>query len=176
MHRFRAWGLTAALASAVGVAAASAADPAPKPWYSRVFAGGSASPAKPADAQPISPPVAPLTPEALADALKAEQDAYLRRLDVCTRLREVANRTNDDRLSDQADALEQQATALYHQRTARLGVRGPRGSTTTTATAVLDRTLGTGAATDPLAASRPPADTARPATAQVTTRFKEVQP
>src|SRR5207237_1161101 len=59
----------------------------------------------------------------LAEALKAEQDAYQRRLDVCLKLRQIAARANDDRLTEQADDLERRATALYHARTAKFGVR-----------------------------------------------------
>jgi hypothetical protein len=167
MDRFRAWGLSAALATGVG---ASAADPPgdAKPWYNRVFAG----PAKPAaPPQPRPVPTGPLSPETLAEALKAEQDAYLRRLDVCTKLRQVAVDSNDEKLLEKADGLEQQATALYHQRTARLGVRGgPKGSFNPTAVAskpeeTLDKTLGSGAASTPLTAAKPAAD-GKPATAQ----------
>jgi hypothetical protein len=94
---------------------------------------------------------APLAPETLAEALRAEQDAYLRRLDVCTKLRQVAIETNDEQLLAKADGLEQQATTLYHQRTARLGVRGgPKGSintstvaSNTTSEETLSKTLGT---------------------------------
>ena len=37
--------------------------------------------------------VAPPSGEVLADAVKAEMDAYVRRLDVCTRLRQIAAET-----------------------------------------------------------------------------------
>ena len=73
------------------------------------------------------PPVVfgPMDPGALAEALRAEQDAWQRRMDVCLKLRQIAADANDDKLLTQADDLERQATALYHQRTARLGVKAP---------------------------------------------------
>ena len=168
MDRLRAWGLSASVVA--GVAAPGwAADPPgdAKPWYTKMFAGKPDP--KPAESRPA--PAAPLAPETLADALRAEQDAYLRRLDVCTKLRQVAVESNDEKLLEKADGLEQQATALYHQRTARLGVRGgPKGSYSPTVVAAkpeatLDKTLGTGAATTPLIATKQAAD-GKPATAQ----------
>ena len=129
MHRTAAWGLSAALAAGAA-APAFAADPAPsesKPWYARLVGGDSkkSDSEKTFAATPLRPPVVygPMDPAALAEALKAEQDAYQRRLDVCLKLRQIAARTNDERLTEQADDLERQATGLYHARTARLGVK-----------------------------------------------------
>jgi hypothetical protein len=65
---------------------------------------------------------APLPPEVVADALRAEQEAYLRRLGVCSELRRVGLDTNDDALIRQADELERQAATVYNQRVAALGV------------------------------------------------------
>lgn len=176
MHRLGAWGLTAALAA--GPSAGFAADPSAdaKPWYARLLGAKPPTAEPPAPTTPPAPRpfvAGPLDPDTLKEALRAEQDAYLRRLDVCSKLRQLAVESNDDKLLERADSLEQQATALYHQRTARLGVRGgPKGSYgPTTAVArkseeTLDRKLGTGAATDPLAAAKPAADGHKPATAQ----------
>ncbi len=112
---------------------AHAAEPTPRDkaeapsWYARF------TPALPGDkktdvtATPARPPVAvaPLEPAALAEALKAEQDAWGRRLEVCLKLRVVGNDANDEALLKRADDLEKQATALYHSRVARLGVKAP---------------------------------------------------
>ncbi len=167
MHRFGAWGLSAALATGAGAPLAIAADPAPrppearsadnKPWYARL-AGTDDKKDPPAPARPIA--YAPLSAEVLAEALRAEQDAYLRRLDVCGKLRQIAAQANDDALFAEADRLEQQATTLYHQRVARLGVKGgPRGSTAPamvrTPADVLDSKLGSGIAADPRNAKTP---------------------
>jgi hypothetical protein len=149
MNRFAAWGLSAALAA--GAAPAFAADP-PQPdakpsWFGRMLGKSEKKPDQDrtfADL-PARPPVVvgPLEPLAQADALRAEQDAYLRRLDVCLKLREIAAAKGDERLLAQADELEKQATALYHQRVARLGVKAQirtpaetldRSTTATTAT------------------------------------------
>lgn len=76
--------------------------------------------------KPAPPPVvfAPLPADVLAEAVRAEQDAYVRRLDVCTKLRRAAADKNDDRLAGVADDLERQATSLYQARVGKLGV-GP---------------------------------------------------
>jgi hypothetical protein len=106
---------------------------------------------------PPGPPVVvtPLPPAELADAVRAEQMAYLRRLEVCTRLREVAANTDNDKLIETAEELERQAFATYQARVARLGVKtGPRS-----ADADLDAKLGSGAAVNPLTVTSPkPAD------------------
>src|SRR5207302_232620 len=60
--------------------------------------------------------------EVVAEALRAEMDAYARRLDVCTRLRQIAVETGDDKLLQQTDELEKQAAAIYKARVTRLGV------------------------------------------------------
>ena len=131
-----------ALLGALGAAAvlgtlAHAAEPLPRdkaeaqPWYSRLtpkLSGDKkADPDKTFGATPARPPVAvaPLEPAVLAEALKAEQDAWDRRLDVCHKLRVVGSETNDEALSKQANDHEKQATALYHSRVARLGVKAP---------------------------------------------------
>ena len=131
-----------ALLGALGAAAvlgtlAHAAEPLPRdktetqPWYSRLTpklpGDKKPDPDKTFAATPARPPmaVAPLEPAVLAEALKAEQDAWDRRLDVCHKLRVVGNETNDEALLKQANDLEKQATALYHSRAARLGVKAP---------------------------------------------------
>jgi hypothetical protein len=74
---------------------------------------------------PAPPPVvfAPLAADVLAEAVRAEQDAYVRRLDVCTKLRKAAAEKADDKLAALADDLERQATALYQARVGKLGVK-----------------------------------------------------
>jgi len=132
MNRFRAWGLTAALAAGAGVPAIAADPPvAPKQTTlaDKLFgpskpkrSGPTARPASNAPAMRSAPMPTPLTPEAIGDALRAEQDAYLRRLTICGELRRVGGETNNDALIRQADELERQAAALYNQRVAALGV------------------------------------------------------
>ncbi|MCZ2344413.1 MAG: hypothetical protein LC104_21850 [Bacteroidales bacterium] len=168
MRRLGAWGLAAALATGAGVSASWAADsPSPssssaKPWYHRLLGADEPSPPQaPAAATPARPPIptAPLAPEAVAEALQAEQEAYLRRLEVCTKLRQLALESHDDALMQQADTLERQATALYHGRVARFGVKIPRltsgdavaqQSTPKPADVRLDEKLGSGVAATPL--------------------------
>jgi hypothetical protein len=65
---------------------------------------------------------APLPPDQLAEALRAEQDAYLRRVNVCFELRKIALERHDDTMVRQADELERQFGALYNARVAALGV------------------------------------------------------
>jgi hypothetical protein len=103
--------------------------------------------------------ITPPTAEVLAEAIKAEMDAYVRRMDVCTRLRQVAVESNDDSLATTADDLERQAGLIYQQRCAKMGMNTeapPRAADT-----ILDRSLGRGAAVDPLKVAPPkPAATA----------------
>lgn len=129
MHRFAARGLSALAAGALAPAA-PAADPAQpeKPglvsrWLGRPDSKPNAE--KTFADVPARPPVilGPLDPAVLAEALRAEQDAWQRRMDVCLKLKQIALGQNDEPLARQADELERQATALYHQRTARLGVK-----------------------------------------------------
>lgn len=120
-HFTRKWGL-AVVGVALG-APAVAADPPAKPTeptaVGRMFAAK-----KPAGPVVRNGPVltAPYSPEVLADSLRAEQEAYLRRLSVCGELRRVAGETNDDALTRQAEELERQAAAVYNARVAALGV------------------------------------------------------
>ncbi len=172
------------LAIALGVASAThavrAADPppVPKPAESRSLASrlnpfGSAETGKPAPApgRP-APAVGPLAPDAMIQALHAEQDAYARRLDICTELRRVAVSTKDDKLGMKADELERLAEVTYNQRIAKLGVKSQHRSTP--GYDKLDGQLGTGVAVNPLNTGvRTPADT-RPATAQLQ-KYREVK-
>ena len=157
MRRSALWcALGAAGAVAAAGTLARAAEPTPgdkadaKPWYARLTPTLPAVPGLPgADmkpdagktfaATPARPlPIAPLEPAALAEALKAEQDAWDRRLEVCYKLRVIGGESNDDALLKKADDLEKQATALYHGRAARLGVKGQlRGKAEPTAAAPL---------------------------------------
>src|SRR5205807_8891314 len=108
MHRFRVWGLSAALAAGAGAPVAAAADPGdvrpPAPQQTTLFAKLFGNSPKPAGPTTRSGPVtgmgsaAPLPPEVLADALRAEQEAYLRRLTVCSELRRVGTEANNDAL------------------------------------------------------------------------------
>lgn len=170
MHRTLATGLAAALA-----AGAAAADDAGRPsWVGRLFAAPNAAPVKPAEK---GPPVAgPLAPEAMAEALRAEQDALLRRLDVCTKLRQSAAEANDTKLIEKANVLEEEATALYLQRVARFGVKGGP-SVRTARRAAPEQTLekSLGQAPVETAEKLAPASPDRKATAQAKP-FKEVQP
>ena len=127
MSRFRVWGVAAALA--VGAAAPTvAAEPTAtdaRPWSKRMF-----SAPKPVGPVVRSGPVtgaprtlsAPLSPDAVQAAVKAEADALIRRLDVCVQLKLIADEKNDDALMRQVDELERQAKAVYEARVAALGV------------------------------------------------------
>jgi hypothetical protein len=124
MPRLRVWGLTAALAIGAGGVATAQGPRLPEQTtiagkISSMFAPKKPKPTASATTSPIT---APLTPEVKADALRAEQDAYLRRVSVCTELRRVATERADDQLFRQADELERQAAALYNARVAGLGV------------------------------------------------------
>jgi hypothetical protein len=160
MQRIRVLGLSA-LAAGGWAGAGLAADPSEtkpddKPsLFARLMPWGKKD--GPDAKAPPGPPkvVAPLPPAELADAVRAEQMAYLRRLEVCTRLRDVAANTNNDKLVDAAEELERQAFATYQARVARLGVK--TGSRSVDAD--LDARLGSGAAVNPLTVGTPkPAD------------------
>lgn len=169
MHRFRAWGLSAALAAGAG-ASATAADPPPAPRAARpptTLAAKLFGPKPPAPGPSAAPPAAapvPMSPEALGEALRLEREAYLRRASVCDELRRVGVERNDDALIRRADEIERQAATVYNQRVAALGV--PRVKIPlpeATPADVLDRKLGTGVAVNPLTA--PAAPTALDSTA-----------
>lgn len=131
MSRFRAWGLAAAMTAAM-TAPAAADDPpnattASRPWYKRMFSNAP-KPAGPTvrsgsvAAVPGRAPTATLTPEMVAESVKAEYIAWDRRMLVCNKLKTVALERNDEALWKQADELERQANAIYQQRVSALGV------------------------------------------------------
>ncbi len=140
MKRLPVLGLAALVAGgSAAVAAPPAALPPPSPPPEKGTLMGKLFGPKPTKSEPSGkaggasaagvrtpsrPPTItePLKPEVLADALRAEQEAYLRRVSVCTELRRVALERNDDSLARQADELERQAAALYNARVAGLGV------------------------------------------------------
>jgi hypothetical protein len=70
--------------------------------------------------------VAPLGADVVAEAVRNEQDAVLRRLDICDRLRRLGEETNNPALVQQADELQKQVSEVYGSRVARLGVKGPK--------------------------------------------------
>lgn len=72
--------------------------------------------------------ISPLPEEVKAEALRAEQEAYLRRVGVCTELRRVAVERGDESLYRQADELEREAESLYRLRVGRLGLQVPAES------------------------------------------------
>lgn len=163
MHRFRAWGLSAALAAGAGAPATAADPPAdpPRPavqrpttLYAKLFGPKPPAPAA-AAMRPAAAP-APLSPEAVADALRLEQQAYLRRVSVCDQLRLAGAERNDDALVRQADEIERQAAAVYNQRVAALGVPRVKSALPESPAGVLDRKLGTGVAVNPLTAPGAP--------------------
>ena len=163
MNRFRAWGLSAALAAGAAAPAAAADPPAdarpvaPRPTtlYAKLFGPKPAPPGPAAAARAAAP--AALPAEVLADALRLEQEACLRRLAVCDQLRRVGAERNDDAMVRQADEIERQVTAVYNQRVAALGVPKVRAPLPESPAAVLDRKLGTGVAVNPLIAPPAPA-------------------
>ncbi|MBP3959455.1 hypothetical protein J8F10_29780 [Gemmata sp. G18] len=131
MSRLRVWGVAAALAVGAGAPAIAADAPTTatdtRPWYKRMFV----SAPKPAGPTVRSGPVtggprpsAPLPPDVVQSAVKAESDALLRRLTVCTELRQVALEKIpvDEALMRQVDEMERQANAVYQARVAALGV------------------------------------------------------
>ena len=126
MSRFRAWGVAAALAA--GATPAVAADPPTattdtRPWYKKMFVSAPKPAGPTVRSGPVTAgPTAPLTPEVVADAVKAEYVAWERRMSVCLKLREAAAARNDDALLRQVDELERQANAIYQQRVSALGV------------------------------------------------------
>jgi hypothetical protein len=128
MNRFRVWGLSTALAVGVGgpvVAADPPAPPAPgeqTTLMSKLFGPRPPKPTGSAGPLGVVTITAPLPADVLAEALRAERDAYLRRMSVCTELRRIAVERGDDALVRQTDELERQAGALYNARVAALGV------------------------------------------------------
>lgn len=125
MNRLRLWALSAAVTAGVG-GSAVAGPPAPPPekmtLAKKLFGPPAPKPPGPTVRSGTPTVTAPLPASELADALRAEQDAYLRRVSVCTELRRVAMERGDDSLARQADELERQAAALYNARVAGLGV------------------------------------------------------
>ena len=163
MHRLRAWGLSAALAAGAG-AAARAADPPPAPrpaprpttLAAKLFGPKPPAPGPSAAGQPAVPP-APMSAEALGEALRLEREAYLRRASVCDELRRVGVERNDDAMVRRADEIERQAALVYNQRVASLGVPKVKiPLPEPTPADVLDRKLGTGVAVNPLTAPAAP--------------------
>ncbi len=132
MKRFRVWGYSAALVAGLGGPVAAGDFLAPPPdrpsLAKKLFGPSGPKPAGPtvrSGAPTSQRPLtisAPISADVLADALRNEQDAYLRRVSVCTELRRVAMERADDALARQADELERQAAALYNARVASLGV------------------------------------------------------
>lgn len=108
--------------------AADPVKPESKSWMTRLVGGDSSKKPdveKTFAAVPDRPPVVfgPPEPAVLAEAVRAEWDAFNRRMDVCLALRKVADKRSDDALFAQADELERQATVVRDQRLARLGVK-----------------------------------------------------
>jgi hypothetical protein len=177
MNRLRLWGLSAAVAAGVGGPAVAAGPPAPPPekmtLMKKLF--GPPAPKPPGPTVRTGPPTitAPLPQAELADALRAEQDAYLRRVSVCTELRRVAIERGDDTLARQADELERQAAALYNARVAGLGVSRVKSP--------LPEPSGPGLVTfdrpgSPEAAARKLTAPAAPVPATTTAQVREVKP
>jgi len=126
MTRFRVWGLSALFAVGGGSALAASPPPPSMPEHStlmqKVFGPKQPKPVGPTERTGPITITAPLTPTVLAESLRAEQDAYLRRVSVCTELRRVAVERGNDALLRQADELERQSGALYNARVASLGL------------------------------------------------------
>jgi hypothetical protein len=130
----------------------------------------------------VRTPVAPLSSESLLAAITAEKEAYSRRLDACHRLREIALDGNNEILEAKANELEKMATETYRLRVSRLGVpsgamplaAGPTLSASS-AKESLNKQLGTGVATNPLASAGKKSTDKSTATAKANT-FKEVNP
>ncbi|MCS7021583.1 MAG: hypothetical protein NZU63_07135 [Gemmataceae bacterium] len=116
--------------------------------------------------------ISPLPDEVKAEALRAEQEAYLRRVAVCLELRRVAVERGDESLYRQAEELERQAEELYRLRVQRLGLQQltqmPAGATVERNKQTREEEIR--AAARRLAPPAPPA----PATAEA--RIREVKP
>jgi hypothetical protein len=126
MKRIRVFGLAAALAAGWGGAAVAADPPEQSTLLKKLFGPSAPKPAGPTvrSGTPQRPLTisAPLPPDQLKEALRAEQEAYLRRVSVCTELRRIAVERGDDAMVRQTDELERQFGALYSARVAALGV------------------------------------------------------
>lgn len=184
MHRFLARGLVA-LSAGLGTAAVAADPPTPdrppaesRSLLSRLnpFGGGDAPRPAPGPRERLQP-VGPLSAERMVVVLQAEKDAYTRRLDVCLRLKEIALERRDEKLEAAVSELEKQAYATYQARVARLGVQtgGPLPALPPASADVLDRTLGSGVAVNPLTAGKKAGEADKSATAKAN-QFKEVKP
>jgi len=114
-----------AASSAAAAAPGKASGPS---WLPSWFGGSSAAaPAEKTFGQAMpapKPAFAPYEPAVLADALRAEQEAWDRRMEVCRKLREHAG--DNESLLMRIDEIERVATKLYQERVARLGVKSPR--------------------------------------------------
>jgi hypothetical protein len=124
MQGLRVWGLSAALFAAVPAAALADSQP-PSPEQGTLLGKlfGPKPPKPGPTVHSVTPTItAPLKPEVVANALRAEQEALRRRMEVCTELRRVALERGDDYLARQVDELERTAATLYYTRTAALGV------------------------------------------------------
>lgn len=178
MNRLRLWGLSAAVAAGMGGPAIAAAPPVAQPekmTLMKKLVGPPTARAPGPTVRASGPPTiyAPLPPSLLADALRAEQDAYLRRVSVCTELRRVAIQRGDDLLARQADELERQAAAVYNARVAGLGVSQVK--------APLPEPRGTGLAnldspTAPEQAAQQLSAPAAPVAGTTTAQVREVKP
>ena len=164
MNRIGAWGLAVAVGIA-GAGALPAAEPTSgpkvadaKPWYQRLTGGGAdAKKDEPAGKVAARPSIiiAPLTPEVISEAVKAEETACTRRLDACTKLRQFAIDKNDEKLLSQIDDLERQAIEMCQQRVARMGVKvGMK----TRPSLVLDREVGASRVELPIISAPTPAN------------------
>ena len=130
MRQFRAWGLAATALFGTGTTAFAADSPLkparPAAPTTTVFAKffGPSKPKVGPVARGSTPPtiVAPLSPDVVFSALRAEQEAWERRMSVCLKLRQVANDANDETLMKQVDERERQATSLYNARATALGI------------------------------------------------------
>ena len=133
-----------------------------------------------ADSPPSKPTklptrVAPLSPEALVAATKAEQETYFRRLDICTQLRRIAAQTNDSKLEAESLRLEQLAETTLKQRLAKLGTKVDTRPAKPSLDQ-LERTLGSGVSVNPLSSTKALAgNSSITATAQAS-QFREVKP
>ncbi len=126
---------------------------------------------------PVNPIViSTLPPEVQAEALRAEQEAYLRRVAVCTELRRVALERNDPALYEQADALEQQAEQLYRLRVQRLGIPIPTSNGDGTKPSSSLANSPSGAARAVREAARPLLPPAPPVPVTAEARVREVKP
>jgi len=182
MKRIHVLGLAVAVAAA-WESQATAAEPAPErtTLAAKLFGPSKPKPVGPTVRTPQRPLTinTPLPPDQLAEALSAEQEAFLRRVSVCTELRRIAVNRHDDAMVRQVDELERQFSALYNARVASLGVtraKAPLPEPSVAGRDPLDPEPSTGVSTSAKVIAQRFEAPARPVPGTTTAQVREVKP